>query len=184
MAEETVELSEPARREAAPGRRFFLVGFMGAGKTTLGRRVAERIELPFFDLDDCVERACGMTISEIFSRGGEEDFRRRESLALRELVAKEERGVVATGGGAFTVEGNRRLMSESGVVVWLDVPHEEIMTRGMETSRPLWTSPDEIRLLHERRRVFYQTAHHRLDLSRANLDEGADRLERLLVACR
>jgi shikimate kinase len=162
--------------------RFFLVGFMGAGKTTLGRRAAERLSLPFFDLDERIERESSMSVSEIFLREGEAEFRRRESEALSRLVAAEERGIIATGGGAFTVEENRRLMSESGVVVWLDVSAEEILDRISEAgSRPLWKGPDEVRRLLDERRACYRRAHHRLALSNANPDEGVERLCRLLA---
>jgi shikimate kinase len=187
VAEKTIELSEESPRRRAPlpaGGKFFLVGFMGAGKTTLGRCVAERMGLPFFDLDDGIEQASGMTVAEIFSRGGEDEFRRRESLALRELVDREEEAIVATGGGAFTVESNRRLMLGSGVVVWLDALHEEIAARAAASTRPLWTRPEEARLLHERRKVFYQSAHLRLDLAGCSVEEGAERLHRLLLECR
>lgn len=154
---------------------------MGSGKTTLGQRAAERLSLPFFDVDERIERESGMSVSEIFSREGEAEFRRREREALSRLVAEEEQGVIATGGGAFTTEENRKLMSEAGIVVWLDVPAEEILDRISESgSRPLWKGPDEVRRLHEERRASYRRAHHRLALSNANPEEGVERLCRLL----
>jgi shikimate kinase len=169
---------------ATATERFFLVGFMGTGKTTLGRRVAERMGLSFVDLDEQIERSSGMSISEIFAREGEDGFRRRESRALQDLVEKPEPIVVATGGGAFTVDANRSLMKSAGVVVWLDVPIGEILARIDGGERPLWKTPEEVRALHERRRGCYQQAHHRLELDGARPDEAVERLHRLLSGCR
>ena len=164
--------------------RFFLVGFMGTGKTTLGRQVAERMGLLFVDLDERIERSSGMSVPEVFALEGEEGFRRRESQALVELIERPEQVVVATGGGAFSVESNRRLMKSAGVVVWLDVPIDEILARIERGSRPLWKTPEEVRTLHERRRGAYQEAHHRLALDGAGPSEAVDRLHRLLLGCR
>lgn len=169
---------------ATATERFFLVGFMGTGKTTLGRQVAERMGLSFVDLDEQIERSSGMGISEIFEGEGEEGFRRRESQALLALLEKPEPVVVATGGGAFTVEANRLLMKSAGVVVWLDVPIVEILARIEGGERPLWKTPQEVRALHERRQGCYQQAHHRLALDGAGPDEAVERLHRLLMGCR
>jgi shikimate kinase len=169
---------------ATATERIFLVGFMGTGKTTLGRQVAERMRLPFVDLDERIERSSGMTISDIFSLEGEEGFRRRESRALVELVERPDPAVIATGGGSFTVEGNRRLMKSAGIVVWLDVPIGEILSRIEVGSRPLWRTLEDARTLHERRRSHYEEAHHRLALDGASPSEAVERLYRLLLDCR
>jgi shikimate kinase len=171
-------------RAATATERFFLVGFMGAGKTTLGRQVAERMGLPFVDLDQRIERTSGRSIPEIFAGEGEDGFRRRESLALGELLEREENFVLATGGGAFTMEANRRLMKSAGIVVWLDVPIGEILARIEGGERPLWKTPEEARALHQRRRGSYEQAHHRLALDGASPGEAVERLHRLLVGCR
>jgi shikimate kinase len=91
--------------------------------------------------------------------------------------------VVATGGGAFALEENRRLMKSAGVVVWLDVPLDEILGRIEGEERPLWKTLEEIRALHERRQRAYAQAHHRLPLGGAERTEALEKLHRLLVGC-
>jgi shikimate kinase len=164
--------------------RFFLVGFMGTGKTTLGREVAARMGLPFLDLDEQIEASSGMSVPEIFAREGEAGFRRRESMALEEIIGGPEPFVIATGGGAFTVEENRRSMMSAGVVVWLDVPLAEILTRIEGANRPLWKTKEEVRELHDRRRSAYEQAHHRLALDAATPDQAVERLHQLFLECR
>jgi shikimate kinase len=164
--------------------RFFLVGFMGVGKTTMGRLVAERLGFRFIDLDDVIERSSGMAIAQIFALEGEASFRQRESEALETLLSEREPALIATGGGAFTNESNRLRMKEAGTVIWLDAPTEQILARIEEGSRPLWSTPERMRELHEQRRASYQEADHRLDLARAGPEEGAERLYRLVLGCR
>ena len=166
---------------------FFLVGFMGAGKTTLGSKVAERLELPFFDLDGRIELDAGLSIRELFEAQGEKNFRNRETNMLRKIIAAEPPGVIATGGGAFTLEENRNIMSEAGVSVWLDVPIDEIVTRVARmdvAERPLWRSEADVRALAERRKKDYRLADHHLELGTDSTDDGAARLCELLAPYR
>lgn len=166
---------------------FFLVGFMGTGKTTLGSKVAERLALPFFDLDERIELDAGLSIREIFEAQGEKDFRKRETNMLRKLIAAGPPGVIATGGGAFTLEENRNLMSEAGVSVWLDVPIDAIVTRVARmdvAERPLWRSEAEVRALAHRRQKDYRLANHHLELGTDSTDDGAARLYELLAPYR
>lgn len=158
----------------------FLVGFMGVGKTTIGNLVAERMGVPFFDLDERVERRSGSTIQEIFEIEGEKAFRDTETEELRHLVDSEPRGVVATGGGAFTVEENRRLMRDAGLTVWLDVPVDVLLERVDGATRPLWDRPDAIRALAERRKQYYRLADLRLELGSDSAERGAARLLQLV----
>jgi len=139
---------------------IFLVGFMGSGKTTVGRLLAERIDWAFVDLDDRIVAAEGRTINEIFSRGGEFAFRAAERRALLDVVTLEDT-VVATGGGLFSVAENRRLITAAGGwSVFLDVPWAVLEERlgSEDSSRPLWTSPSSARTLFENRVDDYRRA--------------------------
>src|SRR6516165_10528971 len=111
---------------------IFLVGFMGSGKSTVGRALAEELGWGFSDLDEEIESAEGVTIAEIFDQRGEEEFRRVESEALAHCVKSIKSGrpqVVSLGGGAFLDEHNFNLVSHNGVSIWLDCPFETIERR-------------------------------------------------------
>jgi shikimate kinase len=162
-------------------RWFFLVGFMGVGKTTLGMKVAKKLGLSFWDLDERIERDTGTSIGDIFETGGEDVFREHETRVLQELIASDAGGVVATGGGAFTIERNRDLMAAAGVSVWLDTPIDAIVERVGGGDRPLWRGEAEARALAYRREQYYLLANHRLELGTDSTDEGASRLHELLA---
>jgi shikimate kinase len=114
----------------------FLIGFMGAGKSTVGRALAGRLGLPFFDVDEEIERSEKMSVAAIFDTGGEPAFRAAERAALASLVTKT--AIVACGGGAVTDEGSRAILAR-GRAVYLRVSADEALARiGSETSgRPL-----------------------------------------------
>lgn len=137
-------------------RGIVLIGFMGTGKTTVGRLLAERLGLPFEDVDDTIERVTARTINQIFQESGEAYFRERETHALKELLEKRGGGaVVSTGGGAVLREENWRLLRKLGGIVALMASPETIHERVKHlTHRPLLNVPnpfDEIvRLLRER----------------------------------
>jgi len=164
--------------------RFFLVGFMGVGKTTVGRQVASRLGLPFYDLDQLIEERAGQKVAEIFARSGEGAFRTLESDVLRDLLDREP-GVIATGGGTFARAENRTLIRAAGVSVWLDAPTEIVLERGASGEhRPLWGNASKARALLEQRLAAYQQADVRFDLRAWSAQEAGERLAELLESYR
>lgn len=138
-----------------------LVGMMGAGKSAVGRTLAQMIGVPFLDSDHEIERAAAMSIAEVFERDGETFFRARESEVLQRLMASGP-CVLSTGGGAFLSEDNRKLMHDEGVSVWLRADLELLWERVRhKTTRPLLQTPDPkgtLTALYEKRVGIYAKA--------------------------
>ena len=151
----------------APG--IYLVGFMAAGTTTIGRLLAEYLGWRFIDLDEAIETQQGQTIAEIFDARGEPEFRKIESQALVQRVRAIEGGaatVVALGGGAFAQDANFQLVSDHGVTIWLDCPAEIAWRRVAESShRPLARDREKFLELHAARRAFYSRADGRIEIT-------------------
>ncbi len=125
-----------------PAPNLIFIGPMGAGKTTVGRHVAELMQMPFHDLDHEIEAHTGAAISLVFDLEGEAGFRRRESSVLAELTAGSGL-VISTGGGAVLDAGNRRVLRERGFVIWLDATIEAQLARlERDRHRPLLKAPD------------------------------------------
>jgi shikimate kinase len=145
---------------------IFLVGFMGSGKSTVGRALAEELGWGFADLDEDIEKREGMSVSEIFDTRGEAEFRRTETAALQERVRSIERGkpcVIALGGGAFLSDANFEIVSNNGVSVWLDCPFSTVERRlaGQHIEynhRPLARDPEKLLELFAVRRPGYERA--------------------------
>jgi len=146
--------------KVTPG--IYLVGFMGSGKSTVGRLLAHQLGWSFFDTDDEIEAAEKVSIAEIFDSRGEAEFRRIESEILRQHAHWIERGraaVLALGGGAFAELENRRLLGDHGVTVWLDCPWDTVVRRvASATHRPLARDPQKFAALYEARRDCYALA--------------------------
>jgi shikimate kinase len=143
--------------------QIYLVGFMGAGKTTTGAELAARLGWRFVDLDQAICARAGRSIPEIFREAGEAAFRRLETDALIPLTSVAKL-VVATGGGTYVTEENRRLVEAAGISVWLQVSLAEAMRRsGGGAGRPLWGSRAEIEALFRYRQEFYRCARIRVD---------------------
>ena len=142
---------------------IFLVGMMGAGKTTLGKALAQRLGRDFIDCDRALVERTGVPVATIFEIEGEEGFRRRESALLQELSTRS-RCIIATGGGAVLSAANRDLMRSSGTVVYLKAKLESLWERTRhDSSRPLLATPDPrgrlAALLAEREPLYRETAH-------------------------
>ena len=154
---------------------IFLVGFMGAGKSSVGRALGTRLQCGFEDLDDRIERRQGRSIAEIFRTSGEIEFRRMEREALLELLQELPGGetrVVGLGGGAFVQADNAALLKDAGVLtVFLDAPAKDLWQRCVsqaekhELKRPLLQSVEQFRQLWERRRPHYLKAGLRIETS-------------------
>jgi shikimate kinase len=144
----------------APG--IYLVGFMGSGKSTVGRHLAHRLGWSFFDTDDEIEAAEKTSIAELFATRGEPEFRRIETAILQQHVHWIERGrpsVVALGGGVFAQPLNRELLEGNGITVWLDCPFEIVKRRVAQAShRPLALDPEKFAGLYQVRLEAYRLA--------------------------
>ncbi len=145
---------------------IYLVGFMGSGKTTVGRRLADALGWSFVDVDDDIEARAGMAIPQIFEQQGEPEFRRIEAESLAARVQQAERGqpvVMALGGGAFVQEANAALIGRHGVSIWLDCPLELVKARVAGADhRPLARDPEAFERLYHSRRGAYAKADFRV----------------------
>jgi shikimate kinase len=146
----------------SPEKPIALIGMMGAGKSTVGRRLAKRLGLPFVDADEEIEAAAGLSVAEIFERFGEAHFRDGERRVIARLI-EGPRSVIATGGGAFIDPGTRALILERCIGLWLDGDVEVLAKRaGRRDNRPLLKGRDPLaalRALAEVRNPIYAEAH-------------------------
>lgn len=162
MAEDRSSTLKPDRNEAAwADRTVALVGLMGAGKSTVGRRLATKLGRPFIDSDDEIEKAAGLSVADIFALHGEDEFRRVEHKVLQRLLSGPPQ-VLATGGGAYLKEDTRELMREHAVTVWLNADLETLWKRvSRRNHRPLLRRPDAKQVLaslFDERRPIYELA--------------------------
>lgn len=165
-------------------KHLFLTGFRGTGKSTVGRLLAQRLELPIVDLDDVIEQRAGKSIRAIFEQGGERLFRELESEALAEVVQGPPT-VIALGGGAILRDANRELVRERGICFWLDADPETILGRLQQDEttaerRPALTHLPELeeirQLLAQRRPLYQQAAHHRLESAGRDSEQIAEQI--------
>ena len=162
-----------------PRRPILLVGFMGAGKTTVGRELSRSLGWPFVDLDQRVEEMEGRSIAKIWADEGEEGFRRRESAALEEALAGGQRAVIASGGGLWVRSENRR--PGAVVSVWLDCAFAVCRARMGNTDRPLLRiRPQRLREYYRHRYGLYAAADLRVRSDRGAPGDVARRIVRRL----
>jgi len=165
-------------------RHIIITGFMGSGKTTIGRGLARFLGCEMLDLDHVIAEREGRTAREIIEQDGEESFREVETRIMREVLENSPTGVIALGGGAWTLERNRNLISKHGcLTVWLDAPFElcwkRILISG--SSRPLARDEGQARMLYAERRPQYALAKFpvRVVADKSTDEISADIAERL-----
>ncbi len=165
---------------------IFLVGFMGAGKTSVGRELAVHLSWTFVDVDDRIVEREQRAIAEIFRNDGEAAFRVLERLSLEEIIAEVQQGVstvVALGGGAFSQPENEAAIRRTGYpVVFLDADPEELRRRCAETpgTRPLFRDEREFRALYEQRKSCYLRADLKIDTTNKSVRDIAEEIIRIL----
>lgn len=170
----------PRRNSELDDAPIFLVGFMGAGKTTVGRALALHLEYNFFDLDELIAERTGKSVQEIFAERGEVEFRSLESEAIQSCSGMV-RAVIALGGGAYVLEENRKAVRAIGKIVWLDCPLEVCLRRiSGDKSRPLLGDEDEMMALLARRRTAYAQADYSVKAGDLSPEELAIEITRLL----
>jgi shikimate kinase len=157
-----VEIADHGKiRAGLKNRSIVFTGMMGAGKTTVGRRVAARLDLPFVDADHEIESAANLTIAEIFEVHGEQSFRDGERRVIARLL-RDGPQILATGGGAYMNDQTRQAIAEQAVSVWLKADFETLMARvRRKSNRPLLSNPDPeatLRGLIEQRYPIYRQA--------------------------
>lgn len=198
MIPDTSNTSTPNTAPPPLAGALFLVGFMGSGKSTAGRLLAQRVAWKFIDLDVVIEQEENCTIAEIFQHRGEAAFRRREHEVLRRLVEESLRAagrqstgasgssgtgagrVIALGGGTFAQPANFELLQRAGAVtVWIECPLEDLLMRcALMQNRPLFRDEASFRKLYEERLPYYRQATYSVRSSRG---EPADVVQQILA---
>jgi shikimate kinase len=146
--------------------KLYLVGFMGAGKSTIARAAGRRLGWRVEDIDERIEARERRSVASIFAQNGEAYFRQLERQILGELLPQRH-VIIATGGGTFVEPDNRALMLSDGAVAWLDVPLGQVLKRvPNDGRRPLAADRTAMEQLYQRRQLAYAEAHVRLDSSR------------------
>ena len=166
-----------------PDRPVILTGFMGSGKSSVGKLLAVSLDCAFIDLDSVIVKEAGKTINEIFAESGEEAFRKLESECLHKVL-KNGMSVVASGGGAVVSESNRRLMRDRGYVINLSASLDSVLKRlAGATDRPLYAGQDavnRVQKLMEERKQFYADADIRIDTDNKSVEDVVSEILKVL----
>ena len=170
-----------APEQEAPRGVVALVGLRGAGKTTLGQNLAQRLNLPFRELDKLIEAEAGLSLGELFSLHGEEYYRRLERDTLDQFLKNNEQAVLSTGGGIVTHSASLELLTERCTVVWLSASPAEHMQRVLSQGdqRPMRGRTDamtELQALLRSREHLYRQAHIHVENSQRTIEESAEEL--------
>ncbi|MBT8112145.1 MAG: shikimate kinase AroK [Gammaproteobacteria bacterium] len=165
-------------------QNIILIGAMGVGKSTVGKRLAKKLAIDFYDSDQEIVKKTGVDIATIFEYEGEEGFRNREEKILKDLC-KLEPIVLATGGGAILSKKTRELLTMSGTVFYLKASIETILNRAKnENSRPLLNTSDKREtisyLLKQRTPLYESVAHHTINTNRHTVNWSADQILKIL----
>lgn len=167
-----------------PPTRVVLVGFMGVGKTTVGRALADRLGWTFVDLDDWIEAKNGCTVAQIFERHGESYFREEERRAA-EAALPLTNHVIAAGGGAFIQPATRALLKDGAATVWLTCELDAVLHRiRPDGSRPLAADRERMQALLAQREAAYRLADIGLDTTSASPEEVAEHIVETLFQVR
>jgi shikimate kinase len=178
----TVQPSSPVPDSDSIHNRLYLTGFMGAGKSTIGKLLAQRIGYRFYDTDHLVMRGFGKPVSRIFEENGEAPFRQAEMLVLQEL-ARRSRVVISTGGGTLVRDETYDLARATGTLIYLRAPVSDLYERVIFSpkDRPVVDVPDDERQFHarfEERRKYYE----RSDITLDTIDRKPDDVVREIIA--
>jgi shikimate kinase len=156
--------------------RVYLIGFMGAGKTTIGRQLAAKLGWKFVDLDREIEQREHRQVAEIFRESGEPHFRSLEEQYLKELSTSN-RAVIALGGGAYINPQNRTVADDTGLTVWLKVSFTKVADRvKMDGTRPKFENREEAESLYQTREPYYALARVHVSVDEGTPDSVADEI--------
>ena len=163
-----------------------LIGFMGAGKTTIGKRLSKKLGVSLLDTDRLIEEEAQITISRIFETKGEEAFRTAETRMLKTLAKYEDKAVISVGGGLPMREENRKILKEMGTVIYLGVRPSTVIKRLKgDTTRPLLQGEDaqkKVRtLLNDREKLYQEAAHLTVDVDGKTVGQITTEIEGSLI---
>jgi shikimate kinase len=161
-------------------RAIYLTGFMGSGKTTIGRALSEKLGIPVIDTDEMIEKKAGKTIPAIFADEGEECFRKYEQEILKQLPTNDV--IITTGGGMVISKENRSWMKKHGNVIFLSCSLDIIFQRlQSDTNRPLFSqNKEKMKELYEKRLPYYLEAAFTIDTSHKSVEEIVEDIVRMI----